>query len=115
MGGQLDRAARILAGATRTTYHEQDGKIHLNTYQDVQPHLDYAARARRADREHGRFSKKSDLRPGMHVPHNVLMGIAKKLGIAPANVMQPGYAERIWKELKSVEYKNFRLHDSRRV
>lgn len=114
MGGGVSRAQAILDRAVRTRYHEQDGKIHLRTTQDVQGHLDYAARARRENAERGRFAKSGDMKPGMFVPQNVLLGIAKKLGIPPGKVMQPGYSERIWKELRSVEYKNFRLSERRR-
>ena len=33
----------------KTRYHEQDGNFILQTYQDVEPHLEYAAKYRREE------------------------------------------------------------------
>jgi hypothetical protein len=114
MGGTTERAGAILDRAHRTTYHEQDGRLYLNSYQDVEPHLEYAAKCRRADsEERGRFGKRGDLHRTMAVPFNVMLQVAQKLGIAPGQVLQPENSKRIWKELKSSDYKNFRTTNGR--
>ena len=111
MGGQNDRAARIL----RQTFHpDSDGKrFTINTYQDVEPHLQYAADARRQMAERGP-NRQSAFRPRMSVPFNVMQMVAQKLGIPPMDVFQPEQQKRIWKDLNSSDYKNFRLRERRR-
>ena len=108
--------AQIIDRAHRQTYHEQDGKICINTYQDVEPHLEYAAKLRRADaEERGRFGKRSDMHQTMAVPFNVIMMVAQKLGIAGHQLFEKDSAARIWKELKSSEYKGFRVTTDKRI
>lgn len=113
MSGQLDRAAAILDRACRTTYHEDGEKILVNTYQDVQPHLDYAARLRRENRERGRFAKKGDMRHGMSIPFNVIMMVGQQLGISGKDLLTAEAGKRIWKELHGPDYKNFRTVDGK--
>lgn len=114
MGGQQDRAAAILDRACRTTYHEQGDQVLINTYQDVEPHLEYAAKLRRADRERGRFAKKGDFRHAMSVPFNVILVAGQALGIANADILSnKDCADRIWKELQSPKYAKFRTVDGK--
>src|SRR5579862_4939038 len=109
MGGSTERAAAILDRAHRQTYHEQDGNVYLNSYQDVEPHLNYAAACRREDAERrGRFGKRGDLRRTMSVPFNIMLEVAQKLGIPAGEIFQKEHSKRISKALKSPEYKNFR-------
>jgi hypothetical protein len=61
MGGPVEKAARILDRAHRVTAHALDeGAIGVQTYQDVEPHLEYAAKCT------------------MAIPFNVLMEISQK-------------------------------------
>ena len=116
MGGQRDRAAQILDRAHRQTYHEQDGKVMVNTYQDVEPHLEYAAKLRRAEREHrGAFGKRNDMHHKMSVPFNVIAQAAQKLGIQPGATFQPDNMKQIMKELKRPEYKAFRTTNDKGI
>lgn len=116
MGGPTERAAAILDRAYRTTYHEQDNNVVLNTYQDVQPHLEYAAKCRRADREHrGSFGKRGDMHRTMSVPFNVIAAVAQRLGIPQGQTFQPEHSKRIWKELKKSEFAGFRVTNDKRI
>ena len=109
MGGEIERAAQILDRAVRQTYQEEEGKVLVNTYQDVEPHLEYAAKCRRADaEERGAFGRRGELRRTMSVPFNVVLGIAQKLGIPAGQVFDKEHQKRIWKELKSLGYRRFR-------
>lgn len=113
MGGQSERAHRILG--TRQSFHpESDGKsFRINTYQDVEPHLEHAHQMRREMAERGP-NRQSVFRPRMSVPFNVMQMVAQKLGIPAGDVFQPEQNARIWKELNSSDYKNFRLRSRRR-
>jgi len=106
MGGQLDRAAKILG--TRQTFHAEGKNFRIRTFQDVEPHLDHAAMMRREMAESGP-NRRSAFRPRMSVPFNVMAGVAQKLGIQPKDVFEPEQNKRIWRELNSSDYKNFRL------
>jgi hypothetical protein len=106
----------ILDRACRTTYHEQDDKIVVNVYQDVGPHLEYAAKCRRAEAEgRGSFGKRSDLHRTMSVPFNIIAAVAQRLGIPQGLAMQPEYSKRIWTELKRSEFKPFRVTNDKRI
>lgn len=95
--------------ALRQTYHEQDDKILINTYQDVEPHLEYAAQCRRADAEvRGNFGRRNELRRTMSVPFNVLLAVAQQLGIPQGNIFDTDTMRRIVTELKRPEFKLFR-------
>lgn len=116
MGGTIERAAAILDKAYRTTYHEQDGQVIVNAYQDVEPHLEYAAKCRRAERDtRGHFGKRSDLHRTMSVPFNVLAAVAQRLGIPPGQALQSEYSKRIMKELKRSEFAGFRVTNDKRI
>jgi hypothetical protein len=80
MGGQVEKAARILDRAHRVTAHDLgNGATGVQTYQDVEPHLEYAAKCRRADAENrGAFGKRGEMRRTMAIPFNVLMEISQK-------------------------------------
>jgi hypothetical protein len=80
MGGNADRAAQILDRAHRVTAHALDeGAIGINTYQDVEPAMEYAAKCRRADAENrGAFGKRGDMRRTMAIPFNILMEVSQK-------------------------------------
>lgn len=116
MGGESERAARILDRAVRQTYKEEDGKSLINTYQDVEPHMEYAAKLRRAEREHrGSFGKRQDMHHTMSVPFNVISSAAQRLGIQPGQVFQPDNMKRIMKELKRPEFKAFRTTNDKNL
>lgn len=99
--------------AHRLTYKEEGSNILLNTYQDVEPHLEYAAKVRRADREHG-SSKRGEFRHTHSLPYNVILEIAQRLGIAFGRIFGKEEWQRIQREYKSSDYKNFRTTDGRR-
>ena len=51
----------------------------VSVYQDVGPHLEYAAKCRRAEREtRGEFGKRGDLHRTMSVPFNVIAAVARR-------------------------------------
>jgi hypothetical protein len=120
VGGTADRAAQILArsarkpGGVRQTYREADGKMVVSTYQDVEPHLKYAADMRRAERESiGRFGRTGTFHQTMSPPNNVILKIAAKLGIPAGRIFDREHMRRIGKELKSPEYAAFRTTERR--
>lgn len=117
MGGFTERAARILDRAHRQTYHEiGDGKVAVRTYQDVEPHMEYAAKCRRADAEaRGRFGKRPDIHHTMSVPFNVILAAAQKLGIPQGQIFQPDQQKRIMKELKRKEFAAFRTTNDKQI
>lgn len=117
MGGQRDRAAAILDKAHRQTYHELDGgKIGVNTYQDVEPHLEYCAKMRRKDREQrGTFGKRPFFHQKMSLPFNMIEGIALKLGIPAGQMFMSDQQKRIMRELRKPEYKKFRTTVDKRI
>ena len=93
MGGDKERAAALLDSSLRTTYKEEDGKIGVQTYQDVEPHLEYAKACRRVDAEdRGRFGKRGDLRRTMSIPFVIIQEICAKHGL---NFYQPEDAKKI--------------------
>jgi len=78
---------------SRQRYYEQDGKILIETYQDVEPHLEYAKACRRVDAEdRGRFGKRGDLRRTMSIPFNIIQEICAKHGL---DFYQPEDAKKI--------------------
>ncbi|MGC1477331.1 MAG: hypothetical protein WA804_15900 [Terriglobales bacterium] len=99
----------ILDEAVRTTYHEEDDQVVVNSYQDVEPHLELCAAARREDAENrGAFGKRPEFHRIMAVPHNVIMEIAQRLGIPFGQIFDTENQRRIGRELKSQDYKRFR-------
>lgn len=117
MGGPTDRAAQILDRAHRQTAKvDADGTTYVTTYQDVEPHMEYAAKCRRADREHrGEFGKRKDMHRTMSLPFNIIAAAAQRLGIPAGEVMWPEHSKRIYKELKRAEFKAFRTTIDKRI
>lgn len=108
--GLSDKAAEL-----KQTYHEQaDGSVVVNNSQDVEGHLKYAADMRRAEREEvGRFGRMGDFHHKMSVPFNILMMVAKRLGIPAGKALDPEYSKRIYQELKKPEFALFRTTERR--
>lgn len=119
MGGQLDRAARAVnrAGEVRQYYHARpDGSFTIRTFQDVEPHLEHAARLRREERENrGAFGKRNDWHHTMSVPHNVIYAVAAKLGIENKDIFGKEEQKRINAELKKPEFKLFRVTNDKLI
>jgi hypothetical protein len=112
----MDHACRVLDNAHRTTAKEEDGKLLVNTYQDVEPHLEYAAKCRRADaEERGAFGQRGEFRRTMTIPFNIMLGVGQKLGIPAGQIFDKEHQKRISRELKSSEYKNFRTTIDRNI
>ena len=105
----MEHAQRVLDAAHRVTAKEEDGKVLVNTYQDVEPHLEYAAKCRRADaEERGAFGRRGEFRRTMSIPFNIMLGIAQKLGIPAGQIFDSEHSKRISLELKKPEFKYFR-------
>ena len=69
----------ILDQAHKVTAHENGDDLVLRTYQDVEPHMEYAAKLRRADaEERGRFGKRPDFHKTMSLPFNIIQQICAK-------------------------------------
>lgn len=116
MDAEVERATKILESALRTTAKEEDGNLLVHTYQDVEPHLEYAAKCRRVDsEERGTFGKRGEFRRTMSIPMNIMMGIASKLGIPMGQIFEKDHQKRITRELKSGEYKLFRTTTDRSI
>jgi hypothetical protein len=91
------------------TAQEQGRLLVVSYWQDVEPHLREAERARREDSEtRTRFGRRAELRRTMHVPNNVWLQVCEKLGIPFGRVLDKDVQERIMRELKGPEYKHFR-------
>ena len=105
--------AKLLDTTQKTTYHEQDGNIVVNSYQDVEPAMEYAAKARRADREErGAFGKRKELHRTMSVPFNVIQMICVKHSL---DFFNPEHSRAILKILKTPEYAAFRTTADRNI
>jgi hypothetical protein len=105
----IERAKRIQDETVRLTAQEQDGKLLVNTYQDIEPHLEYAHKCRRVDAEdRGAFGRRGEFRRTMVIPFNIMLGVAQKLGIPAGQIFDSEYQKRITRELKSPEYRYLR-------
>lgn len=112
MGGPAERAAKILDSAVRTTYKEEDGKILINHYQDVEPHIEYAKKCRREDAERrGRFGKRGDLHRTMSLPMNIIQSICARHGL---NFYEPEDAKKILAIAKR-EYPAFKVTNDKKI
>lgn len=108
--------AAIADRAVRQTYHEHDGKVLINTYQDVEPHLEYAAKLRRAEWEsRGQFGKRGEFRQTMSLPFNIIQATAQRLGIPASQIFDKESNKRIMRELKRPEFKYFRTTSDKRI
>lgn len=106
----------ILDRAHRTTAKEEDGALLVNTYQDVEPHLEYAAKCRREEWERrGQFGKRGEFRRTMCLPFNIIQATAQRLGIPAGQIFDTENNRRIMKELKRPEFKYFRTTSDRRI
>lgn len=109
-------AKAVLDSAHQQTYHEEDDKIIVNSYQDVEPHLEYAAKCRRVDaEERGRFGSRGDMHRTMSVPFNVILAVAQRLGIAQGRIFESDHMKRIVQELKGPEFTAFRTTNDKRI
>lgn len=117
MGGQADKAAQILDEAHRVTAKtDAEGNVLVHTYQDVEPHLKYAAEKRKADwYNRGQFGKRPDFHHTMSVPFNVMTAVAQRLGIQPGQIFDKENSRRIMAELKRTEFAGFRTTIDKRI
>lgn len=100
-------------GEQVVTYHEEDGNSILHYYQDVEPHLEYAAKCRREDAERrGAFGKRNEMRRTMSVPFNVILEVCNKYGLDFFNQEDAKVVARI---LKGPDYKHFRTTIDRHI
>jgi hypothetical protein len=112
MGGKAERAAQVLDRAHRVTAHNDGKNIVLQTYQDVEPHMEYAAKCRRADAEHrGKAGKRGDMRRTMSIPLNTLMEISNQYHL---NFFEPEDAKKILKIAKR-DYPVFKTTIDKRI
>lgn len=103
-------------GDTITKAREEGNKVFIQTYQDVEPHLDLCARERRVDaEERGHFGKRAEFRRTMHIPNNIALMVCQRLGIEPRLMYQREYSNRIFAELKKPEFAKFRTTNDKRI
>lgn len=101
------------AGEQVLTYYEQDGNSIIHYYQDVEPHLEYAAKCRREDAERrGAFGKRQEFRRTMSLPFNVLMEICSKYNL---NFFEPEDAKVVLAIAKGPDYKGFRTTTDKKI
>lgn len=93
-----------------TAHDEGESGLVLNYYQDVEPHLEAAALARREEREHSTI--KHEFRRKMTIPMNILMQIAQETGL---DFLKPEDSKAIAKILKSSKYAKFRTVNDKRL
>lgn len=106
----------LLDRTVRQTVKEEDGQLLVQTYQDVEPHLEYAAKCRREEWERrGQFGKRGEFRRTMTIPTNVLYAVAQRLGIPQGKIFESDYNRRIMQELKRSEFKLFRVTNDKRL
>lgn len=86
----------------KTTYHEEDGKIHLKYSEDVEPILDFAHAKRAAE---GEFEKMGEFKHVLRVPETVMLDILIRYGWDYQN---PEHWPYVLKILKGPEYAKFR-------
>jgi len=122
MGGQVDRASTILnrpryspGEMVQTVHADGDKGFRINTFQDVEPHLDYAKACRRAERENRVINKRGTFHRTMALPFNVIMGVAQRLGIQNKDIFGSDEMDRIYRELKRPEFKFFRTTEDKRI
>lgn len=73
---------QILDEAHKVTAHEDGDNLVVNTYQDVEPHLEYAKNMRRRDaEERGAFGKRGDFHHTMSLPFNIIQQICAQHGL----------------------------------
>lgn len=101
---------------SKLTAKEEDGNLLVHYYQDVEPHMRYAADCRRADWENrGQFGTRAEFRRTMTIPNNIMLEVAGKLGIPFGQIFEKDQQARIVRELKSREYLAFRTVTDKRI
>ena len=106
----------LLDRTHRQTVKEQDGKLLVNSYQDVEPHLEYCAKVRRAEWDsRGQFGKRPFFHRVMAPPVNVIYAVADRLGLKRSQIFDPEHSKRIWAELKRPEFKLFRTTNDKHI
>ena len=85
----------------KTRYHEQDGLIRVEHYDDVEPHLNFAHEKRSAKAKSERIG---DWHHAMRVPMVIVMKIMDETGL---DFFDKGDWEEIWKILKR-DYPQFK-------
>jgi len=86
----------------RTTYHEEDDKIHVRYSEDVESLLAYT-HAKRA--QEGEFEKMGEFKHVMRIPETVLLDIKIKYGW---DYQDPDHWPLVMKILRGPEYAAFR-------
>ncbi|NUY33292.1 hypothetical protein F0160_22670 [Paraburkholderia sp. JPY303] len=86
----------------KTTYHEEDNKIHVKYSEDVESLLDYA-HAKRV--QEGEFEKMGEFKHVMRVPMSVMLDIKIRYGW---DYMDKDHWPMVQKILKGPEYAKFR-------
>jgi len=101
------RLAKILDKTLKTTAKvDSEGNTLVNTYQDVEPVMEYCANLRRADHEdRGSFGKRGELHRTMSVPMNIIMQICNDHGL---DFFNPEHSKAILRILKGPDYAAFR-------
>lgn len=102
----LDKTLKV------TGDEDADGNVLVNAYQDVEPHMEYAAKLRRADaEERGAFGKRKDLHHTMSVPFNIIQTICLQTGL---DFFKSEDAKQILKILKR-DYPAFKTTMDKRI
>lgn len=106
-----------MSGEIREYYHANpDGTFTIRTFQDVEPHLEYAKQLRRADAENrGAFGKRKDWHHTMSVPINMIYAVAQRLGIQGKDIFGKEEQKRIMAELKRPEFAGFRTTIDKKI
>jgi hypothetical protein len=86
----------------RTTYHEEDDKIHVRYSEDVESLLAYTHAKRVAE---GEFEKMGEFKHVMRIPASVLLDIRTKYGW---DYQDPDHWPLVMKILRGPEYAAFR-------
>jgi hypothetical protein len=86
----------------RTTYHEEDDKIHVRYSEDVESLLAYTHAKRAAE---GEFEKMGEFKHVMRIPASVLLDIRTKYGW---DYQDPDHWPLVMKILRGPEYAAFR-------
>jgi hypothetical protein len=86
----------------RTTYHEEDDKIHVRYSEDVESLLAYTHAKRAAE---GEFEKMGEFKHVLRIPASVLLDIRTRYGW---DYQDPDHWPLVMKILRGPEYARFR-------
>jgi len=82
LGDAVKDKAKILDEAHKVTAHEDGDNLVLQTYQDVEPAMEYAKARRREDAENrGRCGRMGDMHMTMSIPFNIIQTICAQYGL----------------------------------